>query len=55
MVREQFNVSKNDLSEDGYLQKLAKYIEIEKYVDKFIEIIDTFDHYGNKHFDLYFS
>ena len=55
LVREQFNVSKNDLSEDGYLQKLAKYIEIEKYVDKFIEIIDTIDHYGNKHFDLYFS
>jgi len=55
LLREQFNVTKNDLSEEGNLQKIAKYIEIEKYLDKFIELIDSIDYYGNKHFDLYFS
>lgn len=55
LVREQFNVLKNNLSENGYLEEMEKYIEIEKYINKFIEIINNIDYYGNKHFDLYFS
>jgi hypothetical protein len=55
LIRNNFDISKKDLSEDGNLQKLSKYIEIERYIDKFIEIIASIDYYGNKHFDLYFS
>jgi hypothetical protein len=42
-------------SSNNNLQSIAKYIEIEKYIDKFIKIIQTIDYFGNKHFDLYFS
>lgn len=55
LIRNNFDISKKDLSEDGNLQTLSKYIEIERYIDKFIKIIDSIDYYGNKHFDLYFS
>lgn len=42
-------------SNNNNLQPIAKYIEIEKYINKFIKIIQNVDYYGNKHFDLYFS
>ena len=42
-------------SSNNNLQSIAKYIEIEKYVDKFIKIMDNIHYFGNKHFDLYFS
>jgi hypothetical protein len=37
------------------LQTISKYVEIEKYINKFIKIVQSVDYYGNKHFDLYFS
>lgn len=55
LILKNFDISKKDLCEDGGLQKLSKYIEIERYIDKFIRIIDSIEYYGNKHFDLYFS
>jgi len=55
LLRKDFGVSKKDIGEDGNLQKLSKYIEIETYIDKFIMIIESIEYYGNKHFDLYFS
>jgi len=55
LIRQHFNVTETDLREDGDLHKLSKYIEIERYIDKFIKIIDSIEYYGNKHFDLYFS
>ena len=55
LIRQYFNVTVTDLSEDGNLQQLSKYIEIERYIDKFIKIIESIEYYGNKHFDLYFS
>lgn len=55
LILKNFDISKKDLCEDGGLQKLSKYIEIERYIDKFIKIIDSIEYYGNKHFDLYFS
>jgi len=55
LIRQHFNVTETDLSEDGDLRKLSKYIEIERYIDKFIKIIESIEYYGNKHFDLYFS
>jgi len=55
LIRQHFNVTVSDLREDGDLQQLSKYIEIERYIDKFIKIIEGIEYYGNKHFDLYFS
>jgi len=55
LIRKDFDVSKKDLFIDGDFQKLSNFIEIEKYIDKFIKIIESIDYYGNKHFDLYFS
>jgi len=55
LIREHFNVTLTDLRQDGDLQQLSKYIEIETYIDKFIKIIESIEYYGNKHFDLYFS
>ena len=55
LLRKDFDVSKKDLFIDGDFQKLSNFIEIEKYIDKFIKIIESIDYYGNKHFDLYFS
>jgi hypothetical protein len=55
LIHYKFNITEKDLSEDGYLQQINKYTEINKYVDKFIEIINSIEYYGNKHFDLYFS
>jgi hypothetical protein len=55
LIRQYFDVTLSDLREGGDLQQLSKYIEIERYIDKFIKIIETIEYYGNKHFDLYFS
>ena len=55
LIRQYFNVTITDLRQDGDLQQLSKYIEIERYIDKFIKIIESIQYYGNKHFDLYFS
>jgi len=55
LIRKDFGVSKNDLLLDGDFQKLTNFIEIEKYIDRFINIIESIEYYGNKHFDLYFS
>lgn len=69
LVRNKFNMFNSDFggsgnellelhsyySNNNNLQNIAKYTEIEKYVDKFVKIIQTFDYFGNKHFDLYFS
>ena len=55
LIRQYFNVTVSDLREGGDLQQLSKYIEIERYIDKFIKIIESIEYYGNKHFDLYFS
>jgi hypothetical protein len=55
LIHQIYNISQNDLNEHGNLQKISKYIEIERYIDKFIKIIDSIEYYGNKHFDLYFS
>ena len=41
--------------EQNNYQNLLQYQEIEKYVNKFIKIIESIDYYGNKHFDLFFS
>lgn len=58
----EFDASRNELLElqnyyasNNNLQTITKYVEIEKYVDKFIQIIQNVDYFGNKHFDLYFS
>lgn len=42
-------------SSNNNSQSVAKYIEIEKYVGKFIKITQSIEYFGNKHFDLYFS
>jgi len=55
LIRKEFDVSKKELFIDNNFQKLSKYTEIEKYIDKFIKIIESIEYYGNKHFDLYFS
>jgi hypothetical protein len=55
LIQHYFDISSKDLGEDGDLQKLTKYVEIEKYIDKFIKIIESIDYYSNKHFDLYLS
>jgi urease accessory protein UreE len=55
LIKQYFDVTVSDLSQDGVLQQLSKYIEIERYIDKFIKIIESIEYYGNKHFDLYFS
>lgn len=69
LVRNKFNMFNSDFgdnaslilelqtyySSNNNLQNITKYTEIEKYVDKFVKIIQTFDYFGNKHFDLYFS
>lgn len=68
LTRESFNIFYNGDNNNGLLelqtyysssnnnlQSIAKYVEIEKYIDKFIKIIQTIDYFGNKHFDLYFS
>jgi len=55
LIRQHFNVTVTDLRQDGDLQQLSKYIEIERYIDKFIKIIESIEYYGNRHFDLYFS
>ena len=55
LIRQHFNVTVSDLTQDGDLQQLSKYIEIESYIDKFIKIIENIKYYGNKHFDFYFS
>lgn len=55
LIQNKFNITTKDLCEDGYLQKINKYNEINKYVDTFIEIIGSMEYYGNKHFDLFFS
>ena len=55
LIRQYFDVTVSDLSQDGDLHQLSKYIEIETYIDKFIKIIESIEYYGNKHFDLYFS
>lgn len=55
LIRQKFNVTVSDLREDGDLQQLSKYIEIERYIHKFIKIIESIEDYGNKHFELYFS
>lgn len=45
----------NYYSSNNSLQTISKYVEIEKYINKFIKIVQSVDYYGNKHFDLYFS
>ena len=45
----------NYYSSNNNLQTIAKHVEIEKYVDKFIKIMDSITYFGNKHFDLYFT
>jgi len=55
LIRKDCMVSKKELFVDGDFQKLSNTIEIEKYIDKFIKIIESIDYYGNKHFDLYFA
>jgi len=55
LIRQYFDFTLSDLREGGDLQQLSKYIEIERYIDKFIKIIESIEYYGNKHFDLYFS
>jgi hypothetical protein len=46
LIRQHFNVTETDLREDGNLHKLSKYTEIERYIDKFIKIIDSIEYYG---------
>jgi hypothetical protein len=62
ILNNEFNTSRNELLElqnyyvsSNNLQTITKYVEIEKYVDKFIQIMQNVDYFGNKHFDLYFS
>jgi len=55
LIRQYFNVTVTDLRQHGDLQQLSKYIEIERYIDKFIKIIESIEYYGNKHFELYFA
>ena len=55
LIRQHFNITEIDFQEDDDLRQSSKYIEIEKYIDKFIKIIESIEYYGNKHFDLYFS
>jgi hypothetical protein len=55
LLQKTYNISQTDLEQHGDLHKLSKYIEIENYIDKFINIIESIEYYGNKHFDLYFS
>jgi hypothetical protein len=58
LIQKKYKVSENDLNhldQHGNFQKLSKYVEIEEYINKFINIINSIEYYGNKHFDLYFS
>jgi hypothetical protein len=45
-LRDEINFSKTDLS---------VYENIEKYINKFIKIIESIQFFGNKHFDIFFS
>jgi len=40
---------------DENIKNLTKYVEIEKYTNKFIKIIESIEYFGNKHFDIFFS
>jgi len=40
---------------DENIKTLTKYVEIEKYTNKFIKIIESIEYFGNKHFDIFFS